>query len=172
MPPLSIRPAHPHDAPRIATIYNEGIRGRHATFETAERSAADITTWFARPHELPAHLSHPFLVAAEAEVQGWVRASLYRTRSAYLGIAEYSIYVAHAAQGRRVGDALMGAFVDACTAAGLVKLVSRIFPENVASLALCARHGFRVVGTYEKHGALDGAWRDVVIVERVLAANL
>jgi phosphinothricin acetyltransferase len=28
------------------------------------------------------------------------------------------------------------------------------------------------VGRYEKHGKLDGVWRDVVIVERLLPANL
>ena len=28
--------------------------------------------------------------------------------------------------------------------------------------------GFREVGTYIKHGQLDGVWRDVVIVEKLL----
>jgi L-amino acid N-acyltransferase YncA len=28
------------------------------------------------------------------------------------------------------------------------------------------------VGVYEKHGQLDGVWRDVVIVERLIEANL
>jgi len=51
-------------------------------------------------------------------------------------------------------------------------VVSRIFPENRASLALCRRHGFREVGVYEKHGQLDGIWRDVVIVERFLGEDL
>jgi L-amino acid N-acyltransferase YncA len=32
--------------------------------------------------------------------------------------------------------------------------------------------GFREVGTYEKHGRLRGEWRDVVIVERLIPANL
>jgi L-amino acid N-acyltransferase YncA len=47
-------------------------------------------------------------------------------------------------------------------------VLSRIFPENTASRALCRRHGFREVGVYEKHARLDGVWRDVVIVERLL----
>ena len=46
--------------------------------------------------------------------------------------------------------------------------LSRLFPENTASRALCARFGFREVGVYEKHAQLDGVWRDVVIVERLL----
>lgn len=169
----TIRSATPADAPAVAAIYNEGIRGRGATFETTERTAADVLAWLA-PARAADDTPHPFLVAvgADGTVLGWARASSYRDRPAYRRIAEYSIYVLTAAQGRRVGDALMAAFLPACETAGITKLVSRIFPENRASLALCARHGFREVGTYEKHGKLDGVWRDVVIVERLFPENL
>jgi L-amino acid N-acyltransferase YncA len=51
---------------------------------------------------------------------------------------------------------------------GFWKLVSRIFPENRASLLLHERAGFRVVGVYRRHGRLAGQWRDCVIVERLL----
>lgn len=168
-PPVEIRPAVLADAAVVASIYNEGIRERSATFETVERTAHDVRVWFAENAATP---HHPFLVAEEplGRVLGWVRASSYRPRSCYATIAEFSVYVAESARGRRVGDALMTAFIGVCTDAGLTKLVSRIFPENRASLALCARHGFREVGTYRKHGQLDGAWRDVVIVERLLGA--
>jgi phosphinothricin acetyltransferase len=112
----------------------------------------------------------PFLVDVtdEGHLRGWIRASAYRPRACYAGIAEFSVYVAAAARGQGVGHTLMRAFLPACAAAGYWKVLSRIFPENAASLALCARHGFRVVGTYEKHGQLHGQWRDVVIVERTL----
>ncbi len=62
----------------------------------------------------------------------------------------------------------MPVFLDALEAAGFWKVLSRLFPENAASRALCARFGFREVGVYEQHGQLDGVWRDVVIVERLL----
>lgn len=171
LPELLIRAATPDDADRIASIYNEGIRGRGATFETTERTPAEVTAWFADTGAdgIPAY---PFLVAERGGVvTGWIRASSYRPRHAYRSIAEYSVYRTHDALGRRVGDALMAAFLPACAQAGLTKLVSRIFPENSASLSLCARHGFRIVGTYEKHGLLDGVWRDVVIVERLFPEN-
>ena len=159
---LRIRPAAAGDAPAIARIYNEGIRGRGATFETRERTPDEILSWFGDPR-------HPVLAAElEGRVVGWVAASTYRARECYAGIAEFSVYVAGEARGRRVGDALMAAFIPACQAAGLWKVLSRIFPENTASRALCARHGFREVGVYERHAQLDGAWRDVVIVERLL----
>lgn len=163
-----IRAARAEDAPAVAAIYNEGIRARIATFETVERTADDILPWVGRPH--------PFLVAERGgagslEVIGWIHASPYRARPCYAGVAEFSIYVAERARRQRVGDALLTAFLPACEAAGFWKVLSRIFPENAASRALCARHGFREVGIYEKHARLDGAWRDVVIVECLLAGG-
>jgi phosphinothricin acetyltransferase len=161
----TIRPGRREDAPRIAAIYNAGIRERTATFETAERTAADIATWFASDR-------HPILVAEDERIViGWIAAFAYRTRECYAGVAEFSVYVDEAARGRGVGDALMGEFLPALAARGFWKVLSRIFTENTASRALCTRHGFRDVGVYEKHARLDGIWRDVVIVERLLAPS-
>ncbi len=168
---LRIRPARHEDAVAVARIYNEGIRARIATFETAEREPAHVIAWL----EAPDARYWPFLVA-ESEgrsgptVHGWIRASTYRSRDCYAGVAEFSVYVAESARGQRVGDALMAAFLPACEAAGFWKILSRVFPENLPSRALCARHGFREVGTYIRHARLDGVWRDVVIVERLLGA--
>ena len=157
-----LRPAVPGDAPAIAEIYNAGIRARTATFETRERSPADIGSWFGNER-------FPVLVAeVDGAVAGWVAASAYRSRECYTGIAEFSVYVAPAAQGRGVGDALMREFLAALEGAGYWKVLARVFPENVASRALCRRQGFREVGIYERHARLDGVWRDVLIVERLL----
>lgn len=161
-PTVTIRSAENADVPAITNIYNEGIRGRTATFETRERTPEEVRSWLGNPR-------HPVLVAeSEGEVVGWIAASTYRPRDCYAGIAEFSVYVAGSARGRGVGDALLAAFLPACRDAGLWKVLSRIFPENEASRRLCARHGFREVGIYERHGRLEGAWRDVVIVERLL----
>ena len=161
---IKIRPAKLEDAATIVEIYNQGIRARVATFQTQERTVADIQTWFENP-------KHPLLVAAlEDSVVGWIHASPYRAAAStwYAGIAEYSVYVASGAHGRGVGLALMLECFRACQALGIWKLVSRIFPENTASLALCAKTGFREVGVYQRHAVLDGVWRDVVIVEKLL----
>lgn len=159
---IIVRAATPADAARIAAIYNQGIRERSATFETRERTADDILHWFEDSE-------YPVLVAERAgEMVGWVAASSYRPRQCYAGVAEFSVYVAATARGHGIADALMREFLAALEATGFWKVVARIFPENTASRALCARHGFREVGIYRRHAQLDGVWRDVVIVEKLL----
>jgi phosphinothricin acetyltransferase len=62
----------------------------------------------------------------------------------------------------------MDALVDDASRRGWWKLVSRVFPENTGSRHLLASLGFREVGVYHKHARLDGVWRDVIIVEKLL----
>ena len=165
-PPITVRPATPDDAEAITRIYNEGIRGRGATFETRERTPAAVLKWFDDPR-------FPILVAVDGGVVvGWAAASAYRARECYSGIAEYSIYVASQPSRAGIGNRLMPAFLARAQQAGFWKVLSRLFPENAASRALCARHGFREVGVYRRHAKLDGVWRDVLIVERLLSAAI
>ena len=103
---------------------------------------------------------------------GWIHALSSRSTPRYAGIVEYSVYVTSSIHGQGAGLALMLEFFKACEAVGIWKILSRIFPENTASLSLCAKTGFREVGMYEKHSKLDGVWRDVVIVKKLLEANL
>jgi phosphinothricin acetyltransferase len=163
---LVIRPATSDDAAQIAAIYNVGIEERGATFETTPRSEADMT------RRIIEDARYPILVAArEGHVAGWAGISGYRPRDCYAGIAEFSIYIARDARGQGIGKRLLEALVDEARRLGYWKLLSRIFTFNTASLALCRSCGFREVGTYEKHGRLDGRWLDVVIVERLIPEN-
>lgn len=164
---ITIRSASEADAEAIARIYNQGIEERGATFETAARSAGDIAPKIADGARFPL-----LVVEDGATVLGWAGLSAYRTRPCYAGIAEFSIYLDRAARGRGLGRQLLISLVDAARDRGYWKLVSRVFPFNAASRALCQACGFREVGVYEKHGRLDGEWLDVVIVERLIAENL
>ena len=159
-----IRRAAPEDASAIARIFNQGIADRVATFETSPRSAEDVRAWFGG--------AHPIVVVEQAqEVVAFASTSTYRPRACYAGIAEFSVYVAREARGRGAGRQAMQALIAEAEQAGLWKLVSRVFVENATSRRLLGSLGFREVGIYEKHGRLDGAWRDVVIVERLIEAN-
>ena len=158
------RPATPADAEAIAAIYNEGIADRIATFETEPRSAADMKAQLVeRGDQYPT-----VVVEQDGRVVAFARAGAYRSRPAYAGIAEHSVYVARAARGTGAGRAALDALCRTYAARGFWKIVSRIFPENTASLRLHERCGFRVVGVYQRHGKLGDEWRDCVIVERLL----
>ena len=158
---LTARAASLTDAAAIARIYNEGIADRVGTFETEPRSAQQIEAWFDGRHPI-------VVVEAGREVVAFASTSAYRSRPCYAGVAEFSVYVARHCRGAGAGRVAMTALLEAAEAAGFWKLLSRIFPENTASRALMAKVGFCEVGTYRRHGKLDGAWRDCVIVERRL----
>ena len=160
----STRLAQPADAPVIARIYSQGIAERIATFETAPRKADDMLASLAERGD-----RYPTLVAErDGQVVAAAWAGPYRSRPCYVGIAEFSVYTERTARGTGAGRAVLSALIDECQRRGFWKLVSRIFPENAASRALCARLGFREVGLYRRHAQLDGVWRDCVIVERLL----
>ena len=161
LPPMFARLASTADVSAIVRIYNEGIEDRIATFETRLRTDADVERWFTG--------RHPIVVVEDGgQVIAFASSSEYRPRACYAGVAEFSVYTARAHRGRGGGRAAMEALISAASAAGFWKLVSRVFPENRASRALLQSLGFREVGIYERHARQDGAWRDVVIVERLL----
>jgi phosphinothricin acetyltransferase len=161
---MTARPAKPQDAEAMARIYNEGIEDRVATFETRTRSAEDIRGWFDGVHPI-------VVVEEDGKVIAFAATSSYRDRECYAGIAETSVYVARAFRRHGAGRVALQALILAAEQAGFWKLLSRIFPENVASRGLVRGLGFREVGVYEKHGKLDGQWRDVVIVERLIPSR-
>jgi L-amino acid N-acyltransferase YncA len=159
---LKARTAIAEDAPAIAGIYNEGIEDGIATFETRPRTAENVLKWIGG--------RFPVVVVEDGNgvVIAFSSTSEYRPRECYAGVAEFSVYVARSARRLGAGRLAMETLIEEARRAGFWKLVSRVFPENTASRALLHRVGFREVGIYERHGRLAGAWRDTVIVERLL----
>ncbi|MFF0655770.1 GNAT family N-acetyltransferase [Micromonospora tulbaghiae] len=159
MADISVRPMTADDAGRVLAIYQAGLDGGDASFET---TAPTWTVFDAA--RLPDHR----LVAVDADdiVIGWVAVSPTSSRAVYAGVVEHSVYVDPAAHGRGVARLLLDALIASTEAAGIWTIQSGVFPENVASLALHQRAGFRVIGTRERVGRHHGRWRDVVLLER------
>jgi L-amino acid N-acyltransferase YncA len=153
------------DVTAIATIYNQGIEDRVGTFETDLRTEAMVASWFDDIHPI-------VVVEQEREVIAYASTASYRARPCYTGVAEFSVYVRRDWRGNGAGRLAMTGLCQQSEQAGFWKLVSRVFVENVASRKLLRSLEFREVGIYEKHGKLDGVWRDVVIVERLFPRNL
>jgi phosphinothricin acetyltransferase len=159
---LTTRPARTEDSAAIAAIYNQGIQDRIATFETEPRSPDQVAA-------ILVDAPHPAIVVEEdGNVLGFAWASKYSPRPCYEGIAEHSVYVSRLARRRGIGQLALEGLMRECARRGAHKLVSRIFTENLASRELHRKVGFREVGVYERHGQMDGNWKDCVIVERIL----
>jgi phosphinothricin acetyltransferase len=165
---VHVRPAGLADAAAIAAIYNQGIAERIATFETEPRSAQQIAGWLGERAS-----RYPVVVAERGGVVvAWASVGPYSERACYAGVVEFSVYVERAARGSGAGEATLQGLLAVCEQAGITKLLGRVFAENVRSRGLCRKLGFREVGIHRRHGRLDGVWRDVVIVERLLGAAL
>jgi L-amino acid N-acyltransferase YncA len=155
---MELQGLRPEDWPAVQAIYQAGIDGGDATFETA---APDWAAWDA------AHLpGHRLVARHDGRVLGWTALAPVSDRCAYAGVAEDSIYVAPDAQGRGVGRALLAAVVASAERDGIWTVQTGIFPENQASVRLHQACGFRVVGVRERLGRLRGRWRDVLLLER------
>ncbi|GHG54784.1 N-acetyltransferase [Sinomonas cellulolyticus] len=165
---LTTRPATAADWPRIRDIYAAGIEPGDATFESAPPA-----TWeeFSGRKEFVLVAEEGLENTSEAaRVLGWTGAGRVSAREVHRGVVEHSLYVDPAAGGRGIGTLLMRALLDECRARGMWTVQATVFPENLPSLALHRKFGFREVGRRERialmgHGPLAGSWRDTVLLE-------
>lgn len=146
------------DWEQVRLIYLEGIATGHATFET------EAPTW---EKWTQGHLPHSRLVARSADViKGWAALSPVSNRCVYGGVAETSVYVGANHRGEGVGRALLEALVSSSERNGIWTLQAGIFPENVSSITVHRRCGFREVGRRERIGKMNAIWRDTLLLER------
>src|SRR5947207_7516648 len=155
---LEIRKMQAADCDRVRAIYLEGIATGHATFETGVSS---FEPWD------QAHLPFARLVARRGDaIVGWAALSPVSQRCVYGGVAEVSVYVSTSSRGSGVGRKLLDALINESEQNGIWTLQAGIFPENVGSLAVHQRCGFREVGRRERIGKMNGGWRDTILLER------
>lgn len=156
-----IVPMEEKDYGMVAEIFEQGIRGGNATYDLR---AADWALWDDK------HLKHSRLVVKLIEtnvVVGWLALSAVSSRAVFSGVTELSIYIHQDYLGRGLGDALMVQGIASSEDNGVWTLQSGIFPENVGSVRLHEKHGFRMVGYRERLGQMEsGEWRDIVLLER------
>lgn len=144
--------------PEVKTIYLEGIATGNATFQTDASSWEDWNN---------GHLKHSrFVCIINGAVAGWAALTPVSSRCVYAGVAEVSVYVGDKFRGKGIGDQLLKALVDSSEANGIWTLQSGIFPENVSSVKLHEKNGFKIVGTREKIGKMKDTWRDNYLLER------
>jgi L-amino acid N-acyltransferase YncA len=155
---VEVRELRLEDWPAVKAIFEQGIAGGDATFETEAPCWEDWDR---------AHLQgHRLVAVQDGEVVGWAALAPVSGRCVYAGVTEDSVYVADGAQGRGVGRALLEKLIARAERDGIWTIQAGIFPENEASIELHRRCGFRVIGVHERLGSHHGVWRDVVRMER------
>lgn len=155
---MIVRYLLPSDWNAVASIYKEGIATGLATFE---KNVPSWETWNTSHMELCR-----IVVEDENKVVGWAALTPVSDRCVYNGVAEISVYVAKGQRGKGIGSKLLEELIKLSEAEGIWTLQSGIFPENVPSIELHKKMGFRIVGFKEKIGKLDGVWKDNCILER------
>ena len=159
-----IRLARPEDAESIRAIYNEAVHTTTATFDTEERDLATQQSWLAR------HSGDPYscFVAEDRDgmLAGWASLSSYNPKPGYRGTAENSVYVDPRSQRHGIGEALLQALLDDAPTHGIRTLIALVSADNIASLRLHEKLGFRTVGTLERVGRKFDRDIDVAILQK------
>lgn len=156
---MNIRAYNPKDWPAVERIYAEGIATKLATFETQPKAQEKWQNDSVGGSALVAE-------TRAGTIGGWAVLWPVSDRCAYAGVAEVSVYVGNNSKGQGVGKALLQELVKTSESLGLWTLQAGIFEENKASIALHEKCGFRLIGVRERLGALDGVWKNIVLMER------
>jgi phosphinothricin acetyltransferase len=157
---VQVRRAKAADAAAIAAIYNQGITDRGATFQTRVQTAEYFDSRIAA--------GVVGVAEEDGRIVGAAWSSTYDAAPYYSGVREVTVYVDREARRRGAGRALLHWLADQAKDDGAYKLVAKVFTTNTGSLALFDACGWRVVGTHERHGRLEGEWKDVTVVEQSL----
>lgn len=163
---MLVREALPSDSVDVADIYNESIRARDSTMELTEKQGTDIEKWLSR-----LGLSERLIVLEDGgAIQGWGILKRYSDREGYRVACETSVFLRRSHVGRRTGygSALQAELLELARGLGYHHVVVKIWASNQISIRMHERCGFTVVGTQKEIGCVDGEWRDVTIMQRVL----
>ncbi|NRF41037.1 GNAT family N-acetyltransferase [Pedobacter foliorum] len=148
----------PVNWPSVVDIYVQGFSTKKATFQT------EAPTW---EEWNKSHSEGLRFVAIKNEIiTGWAALSPVSSRAVYAGVMEVSVYVHEDYRGMGIGNVLLERLITESETKNIWTLQSGIFPENLGSIALHEKFGFRKIGYREKIGKMYGVWRDTVLMER------
>lgn len=152
---IEMLPRHWED---VKSIYLQGIATKQATFQT------DAPSWeeWDKTH-LP---GFRYVAMINGSIAGWAALSPVSGRCVYAGVTEVSVYIHENFRGEGIGKSLLQKLITETEKDNIWTLQAGVFPENLASISLHEKLGFRQVGYREKIGKMDGVWRDTILLER------
>jgi phosphinothricin acetyltransferase len=116
---------------------------------------------------------HPWLVCErDGAVLGYAYAGPFNYRPAYRWSVETTVYVSRDHHRQGIGAMLYRRLLADLEALGYVNAVALITGSNTGSIAMHEQFGFNEVGRWPGIGFRQGAWQDVVMLQRRLAPQL
>ncbi|MCT7662799.1 GNAT family N-acetyltransferase [Shinella kummerowiae] len=159
---ITIRDAAEGDLPGIMDIYNDAVANTTAIWNEDVVDLANRKAWFAARRER----DFPVLVAVRGkQVIGYASYGDWRTFDGYRHTVEHSVYVRGDVRGTGAGKRLMKALIDRASFNGVHVMIAGIEAENVASIKLHEKLGFRMVGRFSEVGIKFGRWLDLACME-------
>ncbi|MEK4628903.1 MAG: N-acetyltransferase family protein [Solibacillus sp.] len=155
-----IRNIEQEDISEILNIYQAGINTGIATFET---TVPNIATWHQKYHS-----SLRFLYEENQKILGWISITPISSRATYQGVGEVSVYILPEAHGKGIATMLLQYLIEQAKAQNYWMLQSSIFQNNLASIQLHQKTGFRTVGIRKGIAQRNGQWQNTVIMEKHL----
>jgi phosphinothricin acetyltransferase len=177
---LQIRLATAADVPAINDIYNHYVPISTTTYDYEPMSLETRRKWFDGRDAI-----HPVTVAyyddeptsdsassiqhpASTTIVGWGSLHTFRHKPGYRGTVENSVYVHPDHQREGIGSAILLDQIDRARRSGLHAIIAGVDAEQLASLALHYKHGFREVGRFGQIGYKFDRWLDVIFMELLL----
>ncbi|MHA1164301.1 MAG: GNAT family N-acetyltransferase [Alphaproteobacteria bacterium] len=166
---VTVRNCTEADMARVTQIYGRSVREETASFEYDPPDLAEML----RRRAALLDAGYPYLVAeVDGQVEGYAYAGAYKTRPAYAGSVENTVYVNPDLQRGGVGRALMERLIQACEASGYRQMIAIIGDSaHVASIEFHKSLGFTYAGNIVSVGYKHGKWLDTVFLQRALGSG-
>ena len=160
-----IRPAEERDVPAIVEIPNEAIATSLAIWMNGPFDLENRYEWFrARRGQ-----GFPILVAEiDSVVAGYASFGPFRAYDGYARTVEHSVYIHKDFRGRGFGRTLMEPLISHARVRGDHVMVGAIGLPNDPSVALHRQLGFVDVGRMPEVGWKFDAWRDLLLMQKIL----
>ncbi len=164
-----VRAAVADDFEQISAIYRTSVETTAASFETVAPDADEMR----RRWRSVIAAGCPYLVAERAgRIVGYAYARAFHERAAFAWTVENSVYIAAENARQGIGRLLLGALIEAATAAGFRQMIALVSSDAAAaSVPLHEGFGFRVVGRLDAVGYKHGRWHDIIHLQRALGSG-
>lgn len=150
------------DLPAIMDIYNDAVLNTTAIWNEVLVDLDNRKDWF----EARKARGFPVIVAIRnGAVAGYASYGDWRAFDGYRHTREHSVYVHKDARGAGIGKLLMQSLIEHAAANGVHVLIGAIESENMASIRLHERLGFRVAGQYSEVGRKFDRWLNLTSME-------